>query len=325
MNSPLNEIKNILKDDIKNYHRTFEKIMKSDVRLVDNIAKYIIRHKGKSFRPLLVLIGARLTGEPNEKTYILAAVVEILHTATLVHDDVVDNAHVRRGFPSINAMWKNKISVLLGDYLLSKSLIGATESGSLETMNVLANSARRLSKGELLQIEKSRKLNITETEYYKIISDKTAGLISAACELGALSVNANSQNQQALKDYGENLGIAFQIKDDLLDYEGKQSIVGKPVGADLKEKKITLPLLLSFKKAPQKEMKAIVRILKKGANKHDVKRIIEFCINYDGINSARESAQYYANRAKKSVEYFKDDQYKNVAFKIVDYVINRKK
>jgi octaprenyl-diphosphate synthase len=192
-------------------------------------------------------------------------------------------------------------------------------------MNVLANSARRLSKGELLQIEKSRKLNITETEYYKIISDKTAGLISAACELGALSVNANSQNQQALKDYGENLGIAFQIKDDLLDYEGKQSIVGKPVGADLKEKKITLPLLLSFKKAPQKEMKAIVRILKKGANKHDVKRIIEFCIKYDGIISAQESAQYYANKAKKSVEYFKDDQYKNVAFKIVDYVINRKK
>jgi octaprenyl-diphosphate synthase len=325
MVSSLGEIKKILKSDIQKYNKAFAEIMTSDVILVDKIAKYIVRHKGKGFRPMLVLLGARLAGEPNSKSYMLAAVVEILHTATLVHDDVVDDAQVRRSFPSINAMWKNKVSVLMGDYLLSKSLIGATEAGNLEIMHVLANSAKRLSKGELLQIEKSRKLDINEDDYFKMISDKTAALISASCELGALTVDANSEDREALKNYGEYLGIAFQIKDDLLDYEGKQNIVGKPVGADLKEKKITLPLLLSFKKAPGKEKKFIIKILKKGANNQDVKRIIEFCKEYDGIKLAQETAWNYSVKAKNSIDHFEDNQYKDLAGKFVDYVINRKK
>jgi len=321
----ISEIKKVLNKDIKEYNNSFSEIMKSDIVLVDKISKYIVRHKGKGFRPLLVLLGARLVGKPSKNTYLLASVMEILHTASLVHDDVVDDAHVRRSFPSINAMWKNKVSVLMGDYLLSKSLIGATETGSLEIMSVLSNSAKRLSQGELLQIEKSRKLNITEEEYYKIISDKTAALISASCELGAISADAKKTDIEALKNYGEFLGIAFQIKDDLLDYEGKQNIVGKPVGADLKAKKITLPLLLSFKNAPEKEKTLIIKILKKGANSQDVKRIIEFCKEYNGINLSKQTAKNYANQAKNSIADLPESQYKDVAQKFIDYVINRKK
>ena len=325
MFTPVDKIKTILKEDINKYNKTFSAIMSSDVALVDKIAKYIVRHKGKGLRPLLVLMSARLCGEPNKNTYVLASVVELLHTASLVHDDVVDDASVRRGFPSINAMWKNKISVLMGDYLLAKSLIGATESGKLQYMNVLANTSRRLSKGELLQIEKSRKLDITEKEYFKIVSDKTAALISACCELGALSVDAKDQELEAMKKYGENLGIAFQIKDDLLDYEGNQNIVGKPIGADLKEKKITLPLLLSFKIAPASEKRHIINILKKGANTHDVKRIIEFCKNHDGIENAKASAQSYADQAKSNLNLFPENEFKEAAKNFVDYVLSRKK
>ena len=325
MSAPVDKIKKVLKDDIKKYNQTFSSIMQSDVALVDKIAKYIVRHKGKGLRPLLVLMSARLCGIPNKNTYILASVVELLHTASLVHDDVVDYASVRRGFPSINAMWKNKISVLMGDYLLAKSLIGATESGKLEYMNILANTSRRLSKGELLQIEKSRKLDITEAEYFKIVSDKTAALISACCSLGALSVDANDDELSSIQQYGEHLGIAFQIKDDLLDYEGKQNIVGKPIGADLKEKKITLPLLLSFKKAPIKEKEFIIKILKKGANTHDVKHIIEFCKRYEGISKAMESANSYAEKAKSNLNIFPENEFKEIALQFVDYVLNRSK
>ena len=325
MFTPVDKIKKILKDDIDKYKKTFSSIMTSDFAIFDKIAKYIVKHKGKGLRPLLVLMSARLSGTVNDTTYTLASVVELLHTASLVHDDVVDDASVRRGFPSINAMWKNKISVLMGDYLLAKSLIGATESGKLEYMNVLANTSRRLSKGELLQIEKSRKLDITEEEYFKIVSDKTAALISACCELGALSVDAGDEKLEAMKQYGENLGIAFQIKDDLLDYQGNQNIVGKPIGADLKEKKITLPLLLSFKSAPASEKNLIIKILKKGANNHDVKRIIEFCKKYEGITKATKTAQLFADKAKTNLSKFPDNEYKEVAENFVDYVISRKK
>lgn len=321
----LKDIRSLLKNDINAYERAFSKIMSSDVALVDRIAKYIVKRKGKGIRPLLVLLSANLTGKPNETTYLLAAVVEILHTATLVHDDVVDESHVRRKFPSINALWKNKISILMGDYLLSKSLIGATESGNLEIMNVLANSAKRLSKGELLQIEKSRKLNITEKEYFKIVSDKTAALISASCELGAITVNADANKIESMKTFGENLGIAFQIKDDLLDYEGKQNIVGKPTASDLKEKKITLPLILSFNKAPAKEKNFIIKLLKKGVNGHDIKHIFDFCANYNGINQAKETAVKYAEKAIESLSELEDNQYKEESIKFVDFVINRKR
>lgn len=325
MSENLASIKKFLKTDQDRYKNTLTKIISSNVFLIDNISRYIIRHKGKGLRPLLVLLSARLLGQPNEKTYQVASIVELLHTATLIHDDVVDEAIVRRGFPSINAIWKNKISVLMGDYLLAKSLISATETGQMQIMKTLAETSKRLSKGELLQIEKSRKLDITESEYLKIISDKTAALISACCELGAMTVSENEQEIDILRKYGENLGMAFQIKDDLLDYEGNQTLLGKPVGADIKEKKITLPLILSLKNAPDKEKKIIMKLVKKGAEQGDIKRIFEFISTYGGINEANAYVNNYANQARENIISLKESPAKEHALNFVDYIVTRKK
>ena len=321
----LSEIKSYLKSDLDEYKKTLTSVLSSNVFLIDNITKYIVKHKGKGLRPLLVILSAKLLSKTNEKTYLVATIVELLHTATLIHDDVVDEAIVRRGFPSINAIWKNKISVLMGDYLLAKSLISATETGDIEIMSILANTAKRLSKGELLQIEKSRKLDITEEEYIKMISDKTAALIGACCELGAMTVSDQPEDISRLKQYGENLGIAFQIKDDLLDFQGDQIILGKPVGADLKEKKITLPLILSFKNSPEKEKKFILKLIKKGVTQKDINRIYEFIQSYGGIDSAQDYAMSYAEKARQTLEPMRDGDAKESALSFVDYIINRKK
>ena len=325
MHPLIRDIKKSLRFEFDLYDQKFSEIMASNIAIVDNIAKYIVRHRGKGLRPLLVIISSKLAGDPNQNTYIVASLIEILHTATLVHDDVVDNSNIRRNFPAINAIWKNKISVLMGDYLLAKSLISATQTGSMEIMNLLAETAKRLSQGELLQIEKSRKLDITEKEYFKLISDKTAALISACTELGAITVGADEAQRSALRSYGENLGIAFQIKDDVLDYEGKLKIVGKPVGADIREKKITLPLILALKKAPAAEKRKILRKLKKGATKNDITEIIQFSIDYSGLNRAKEIAGEYAERAKANLGIFPDTEPKKNAIKFVDYVIGRNK
>jgi len=325
MSVNLSEIRAFLKDDLAKYKKTLTDVLASNVFLIDNITKYIVKHKGKGLRPLLVLLSAKLLSSPNDKTYMVATVVELLHSATLIHDDVVDDAIVRRGFPSINAIWKNKISVLMGDYLLAKSLISATETGDIEIMAILADTAKRLSKGELLQIEKSRKLDITEAEYFKMISDKTAALISACCELGAMTVSERTEEREWLRQYGENLGIAFQIKDDLLDYQGDQIVLGKPVGADLREKKITLPLILSFKNSPEKERKFILQIIKKGVTKKDIDKIYNFIQTYGGLQSAREYVLSYAKKAKQSLDQIQNGYAKENALSFVDYVINRKK
>jgi octaprenyl-diphosphate synthase len=325
MNPLLHQIRACLHSDLAEYDRTLAQIMSSNVALVDKVAKYLVRHRGKGLRPLLVIICARMVGEPNKNTYLVAALVEILHTATLVHDDVIDEAEVRRSFPSINALWRNKISILMGDYLLAKSLISATATGSLEIMEILAHTAKRLSKGELLQIEKSRKMDISEQEYYRIVSDKTAALLSACCELGCLTARDIREDRQALARYGENIGIAFQIKDDLLDFEGKENILGKHVGADLKGKKITLPLIVSLNNAPGREKNFILKMLKKGVTNDDIKKIISFCEQYGGIRQAYQTAKDYAEKAKQSIASFPDNTYKDNAIKFVDYVISRKK
>ena len=325
MNPTLAKIRRSLTEELAQYEKTFREVMASDVKLIDRIAKYIVRRKGKGLRPLLVILSAKILGQPNRNTYIVASLVEILHTATLVHDDVVDDAHIRRNFPSINAIWKNKISVLMGDYLLAKSLISATETGSLVIMNILAETAKRLSRGELFQIEKSRRLNITESEYYQMISDKTAALLSACCELGALTVNAADRDREAIKSYGEKLGLAFQIKDDLLDYQSSTLILGKPVGSDLKEKKITLPLLLALNIAPDKERKSIIRLLKKDVSRQDIKKIFQFCEKFDGITNANRKTIELAEEAKQFIAYLPDSPEKQHAIKFVEYIVDRKK
>lgn len=311
--------------DLKEFNRYFEELMASNVRLVDSVAKYLVKHKGKQFRPTLLVASARASGKPSRQTYITAVVVELLHTATLVHDDVVDEAEIRRGFPALNRVWKNKVAVLMGDYLLAKSLIAATESGNLEIMNIVATAAKRMSKGELLQFQKSRNLDINEEEYFQLISDKTASLISACCELGALTVNARPEHREALKNYGEYLGIAFQIRDDMLDYEGSSGVIGKPVGLDLKERKITLPLLYAFRHAPEKSRKKIIRLIKNGTRRKEINYIVNFVEEYQGLALAKEKGESYVARAKAELEKLPPSVARNALAELADFVMVRKK
>jgi octaprenyl-diphosphate synthase len=321
----LQKIKVHLQQDMKEYRRVFSEIMSSEVKLIDTIAKYIVRHKGKGLRPLLVILAARLVGKPTENTYIAAAVTELLHTATLIHDDVVDNTDVRRNFPSINAVWKNKISVLMGDYLLAKSLIGASQTDNIEVIKILAETSKRMSRGELYQIEKSRKLDISEDDYFRLISDKTACLISACCELGVVTTNRNVSVRDTIKAYGSSLGLVFQITDDLLDLEGEQNLLGKPVGTDLKEGNITLPLIYALNNTDQQKKKEIINMLKKGVSKSEIKKIVAFCKQYNGIKQAREKAKAYADIARGQILMLPENPANEDALAFIDYVMKRKR
>jgi len=324
MSRGLSFVKDAINDELQEYDAVFKKIMSSNIKLVDTVVKYVVKHKGKGLRPLLTLLSAKLVGKPNNNTYRIAAIVEMLHSASLIHDDVVDEATIRRGFPSVNAVWKNKVAVLIGDYLLSKCLIGATLTDRLEVMHILSNSAKRLSKGELFQIEKSIRMNITESEYIEMISDKTAALIGAASELGALSTSDQKNDHENLKSFGENLGVAFQIHDDLLDYYGHQNIIGKPSGNDFKEKKITLPLIFSFGKAQSSEIKKIKKMLTKGVSRKDISHIISFAEDYGGIDYAQLKKKEYAQKAKEYLNSYPDSDVKQAIFAFVDYAIQRK-
>jgi octaprenyl-diphosphate synthase len=318
-------VKKTYTKELKDYEHTFEQILSSNYNLIDTIVKYIVRHKGKGLRPLLVIMSANLVGKANNNTFITASIVEMLHSASLIHDDVLDDAIVRRGFPTINAIWRNKISILMGDYLLSKCLIGATMTGSIETVQILANASKRLSKGELMQIEKSRKLNLNEEEYYQIISDKTAALISASTELGVLTASENLSDRNNLKEFGENLGIAFQIKDDLLDYQGHQKITGKSVGHDLKDHKITLPLIHAFKQTSNREIKQIKNKLRDGVTSKDVRYIFDFVKHNDGLKYAEGKLYEFLNKAKEKIRTYPESKDKTAFYALVDFMAQREK
>ena len=325
MKGELKKIFTPFQADMQEFNRHFRRLMNSNVRIVDAIAKYLVVHKGKQFRPALLLVSARACGEPQFTTYVTAVVVELLHTATLVHDDVVDNAELRRGFPAVHKIWKSKAAVLMGDYLLAKSLIAATETKNLEIMNIIATVAKRMSKGELLQFQKSRRLDITEEEYFRLISDKTAALISACCELGAVTVGASWEYRQALKNYGEYLGIAFQIRDDMLDYNSSSGILGKPVGSDLKEKKITLPLIYAFHQTDNGTRKRILRTLKNGAQKKDIQQIVQFVKEQHGLERAWEKAREYEQRALQALEPLPPSPAREALALLAHFAIARKK
>jgi octaprenyl-diphosphate synthase len=319
----LKEIFKTFEADFRQFDAHFSHIMSSDIKLIDEVAKYLVKHKGKQFRPALVIISARTIAPATEATYTTAAVVELLHTASLVHDDVLDDAELRRGFATIHKKWKNKIAILMGDYLLSKSLIAATETGQLEVMNTVATVAKRLIKGAIFEVQKSRSADTTEADYFRLISDKTASLISACCELGALTVNATEAQRQALKEYGEQLGLAFQIKDDLLDYEATSGILGKPAMADLQDKKLTLPVLCAFRTAEASEKKRIVKMIKSGAGKKDLKYILEFVNRHNGLEIARQISYDIKDKAIAALSELPDSPAKQALEDLAEFVVKR--
>jgi octaprenyl-diphosphate synthase len=324
-NNSLSQISHSIKPELNQFNELYGKSLKSKVGLVDLITKYILKQKGKKIRPLLVLLSSKMAGGITERSYRGAILVELLHSATLVHDDVVDNAEKRRGLPSINAIWKNKIAVLMGDYLLAKGLMLAVDKEDYDFLKIVTDTVRRMSEGELLQIKKTRKLDIDEETYFRIISDKTASLLSTCCEIGAAAANDNLTYRENLREFGANLGIAFQIRDDILDYVGAKKLFGKPIGGDIKEKKITLPLLYSLKQAHDSESAKIIKLLKSNNNEDKVSIIIDFVKTQKGIEYSEKVALSYSQKAKECIKDFPDSEAKKSLLSLVEFVVDRKK
>lgn len=322
--SHLSEITQPIKSELNTFNDIFRESLKSKVGLVDLVTRYIIRQKGKKIRPLLVLLSAKVSGGINERSYRGAVLVELLHTATLVHDDVVDNADKRRGLWSINKVFKNKVAVLMGDYLLSKGLLIAMEGKDYDFLEVITDTVKRMSEGELLQIQKTHKLDIDEETYFRVISDKTASLIETCCTIGAMSATSDPDYISAMKNFGKNLGVSFQIRDDILDFEGKLSVTGKRAGGDIKEKKITLPLIYSLNQVSSVKAAEIRKIIKNGKDKPEVEAVIDFVRENKGIDYAIGKAMSYSQNAKEALNKIPDSQSKLALDALVDFVIDRK-
>lgn len=318
----LKEIISPIENELEEFQKQFSGSLKSKVALIDLITKYILKQKGKKVRPVLVLLSAKLCGSINQRTYIAANLVELLHTATLVHDDVVDDAKKRRGLASINAVWKNKAAVLIGDFLLSKGLLVSLDNGEFEFLQTTSEAVRRMSEGELLQIQKARNFDATEETYFKVISDKTASLIKTCCKLGALSTTKDADKIEALSVYGENLGIAFQLRDDLLDYVGRKKLLGKSTGNDVKEKKFTLPLIYSLDNAPKKKSAEIMKLIKSDSIKK-FESVYYFVEEYGGIEYAMKKTEHYGKKATDSIKDFKDSDAKTSLLELVNFVTKR--
>jgi octaprenyl-diphosphate synthase len=321
--STIDRIKLPIAAELKQFDRYFAEVMKTSVPLLNLVVRYLLRRKGKQMRPMLVFLTAKLLGKPNESTYTAAALIEILHTATLIHDDVVDESNERRGFFSINAIWKSKVAVLIGDYLLAKGLLLAVNNKEYEILNLVADAVKEMSEGELLQIRNSRKQNITEDEYFEIIRKKTATLISCCSSCGAKSVGMPDNIVKDMQKFGELLGIAFQIKDDLLDYQ-VNSITGKPSGNDIQENKLTLPLIHALEMANSTEKKRVLRLLN-NSNKNSFKfaDVLEFINNNKGILYAEAKMNEYASLAMKELNKFPNVEIRKSLDEFVIYTIQR--
>ncbi len=319
----MESFQNIISEELKVFESKFSNAVKSNVAMLDTVMKYIIKRKGKQLRPMFVFLSAKLHGTINESTYRAAALVEMLHTATLVHDDVVDESMERRGFFSINAVWKNKIAVLVGDYLLSKGLLLSTENGEFEQLRILSEAIKQMSEGELLQIEKTRKLNIDEAVYFEIIKNKTASLLSSACAVGAYSTTQNKEICERMKVFGEKTGIAFQIKDDLFDYGSEK--IGKPTGNDIKEKKMTLPLIYTLGKVDKQTLRKIVYIIKNNnTDKNKVQWVIDTVVDTGGIRYAEEKMKEYRDEALAIIDEFPDSEVGDALRDLVRFTTDRK-
>lgn len=307
------------------FEEKFTQSMFSNVALLNRITHFIVNRKGKQMRPMFVFLVAKLVGngKVNERTYRGASVIELIHTATLVHDDVVDDSNKRRGFFSINALWKNKIAVLVGDYLLSKGLLLSIENEDFDLLKIISVAVREMSQGELLQIEKARNLDITETIYYEIIRQKTATLLASCCALGAQSVNATVEEVEKMHHFGEVLGMAFQIKDDLFDYG--ETKIGKPTGIDIKEKKMTLPLIYTINNASSKEKKWLINSVKNhNTDKKRVKEVIQLVKDTGGLDYAQKRMENFRKEALDILMTFPKNSYRDSLELMVNYVIIRK-
>ncbi len=311
-------------NEMVQFDEHFKETMRSKVPLLDKVTQYIVKRKGKQMRPMFVFLTAKMLGEIGEKTYDAASLVELLHTATLVHDDVVDDANERRGYFSVNALWKNKIAVLVGDYMLSRILLLSLEKENTELLKIVARSVREMSEGELLQIEKTRRLDITEDIYFEIIKKKTASLIATCCEAGAISVGENDW-AETMFSFGELVGITFQIKDDIFDY-GSSDKIGKPTGIDIREQKMTLPFIYAINNASKADRKVLMDIVKyKNDESEAIDRAIEIVIRSGGIDYAYDTMFYYGNKALDLLTEIPDSDAKNSLIGLVNYTMYREK
>ncbi len=322
MDNMIQEIQAPIKYEMGNFEKKFREFMKSRVLLLDKIMGFIVKRKGKQLRPMFVFLTAGVNGAITEATYRGAALIELLHTATLVHDDVVDASNFRRGFFSINALWKNKVAVLVGDYLLARGLLLSVEHGDFDLLKIVSQAVREMSEGELLQIEKARHLDITEDIYFDIIRQKTASLISSCCAVGTSSAGSGPETVEKMRLFGEKVGIAFQIKDDLFDYGNAE--IGKPVGIDIKEKKMTLPLIYALQQASWMEKRSIIYIIKNQSDKpKKVGEVIAFVKESGGIEYATQAMQRYYEEAKSILCTFPESPYKNSLSLLLRYTIER--
>jgi octaprenyl-diphosphate synthase len=320
----INHIKEPISKELDLFEVKFREAMKSNVALLDSIMTYIVKRKGKQVRPMFVFLSANVFNGINDSTYRAASLVELLHTATLVHDDVVDDSDERRGFFSINALWKNKIAVLVGDYLLSKGLLLSVKNKDYHLLEIVSSAVEAMSEGELLQIEKTRNLNLSEDIYFDIIRKKTASLIASCCAIGAASSGASDEDVQKMFLFGEKIGIAFQIKDDLLDYGDDD--IGKPTGIDLKEKKLTLPIIYTINHANQSTRKHIINTIKNHhTDKKRIAEVIDYVNAHDGIKYTRKVMLQYKNEALEILSSISTKEAANHLRDLVEFVIDRKK
>ena len=321
------ELDNIVTSPINDYIIRFEKVysesLHSDVKLINTIIRYISRKKGKQLRPRLCLLSAKLCGEPTENTYRAAALIEMIHVATLIHDDVVDDANIRRGWPSVNRVWKNKLSILVGDFMFSKALTNMIHLKDFDALDILSSTAERLSQGEIQQIEKAIKKNMTEEIYYQMVSDKTASLFSAACKLGIMTVTEDNDKREALAKFGEKFGLVFQIKDDLLDITGNVECLGKPAGFDLKKNILTLPLIHLFEKLDSSDSKKVKRQLRNHVKKSELKEIRMLIENHGGIQFAEKQIDRLSKEAQDELNIFSDSIYKDSLLAALKFNSNR--
>jgi len=321
----LTRIKRPVEKEMAQFEAYFTKTMRSEIPFLNIILNYILRRKGKQMRPLLVFLTAKLNGIIAEPSYVAATFIELLHTASLVHDDVVDDAHERRGALSINALWNSKIAVLVGDYLLSKGMLISVEKNRFDMLEIVSDAVKSMSEGELLQLQKARKQNIKEEDYFKIIMCKTAALISACTACGAKSVTEDPDIILVMKEFGENIGVAFQIRDDILDYEGT-GLTGKTVGNDIKERKITLPLIYALEQAPSSKKKHILAIVKnKKKTKSEICEVISFVSEYGGLEYAEIKMNQYRDKALAILDSYPDSDVRESLREFVNYTSSRKK